>query len=366
MYKVLALVTFRVYPTLMGGQKGVALFYQYLSRHAKVVMAASDDNIAESPTVLNNLYSNKLIIFNIFKLRWLKKLVTSENPDLIIAEHSYPGLFAILLHKTTGKPFIIHSHNLEYKRFREMGRWWWKWYFKYEKWVHKKAGHSFFISEDDRSEAIALFKLDQASTSVITYGVEIENSLTRAKARTILGLDPDETILLFNGTLDYKPNNDAVITIIDKLNPVLRKHLKNYKFVITGNRASTELKARLRNEDNIQYKGYVEKIDLYYQSANLFVNPVINNTGVKTKVIEAVANNCTTISTKAGAAGIDINVCGDKLKIVPNDDWDEFAQHIITFYNCNEQKTPEIFYENYSWINIVSKADIEIKKIIEA
>lgn len=364
MYKVLSLVTFRVYPTLMGGQKGVALFYKYLGNHAQIVIVASSDNLLDHPAVLNKLYRNKLIIFNLFKLKWLKQVAMSEKPDVIIAEHSYPGLFTFLLHKATGIPFIIHSHNLEFKRFKEMNRRWWKWYFQYEKWVHKKAGHSFFISEDDRKEAIDLFKLDQNQTSVITYGVEKGSILSREKARSILGLHPEEIIILFNGTLDYKPNLDAVLNILEKINPVLRSHLFQYKIIITGNRASAELISKMKRDSNIQYAGYVENIDLYYQSANIFINPVTNNTGVKTKVIEAIANHCQTISTVSGASGLNTNVCGNMLHIIEDHNWHHFIEKILSLCQANKENTPEIFYDTYSWTNIVIKADKEIKKLI--
>jgi hypothetical protein len=44
MARVMALVSFRIFPTHMGGQKGVALFYKYLSEYLPVWLASSNDN----------------------------------------------------------------------------------------------------------------------------------------------------------------------------------------------------------------------------------------------------------------------------------------------------------------------------------
>jgi polysaccharide biosynthesis protein PslH len=142
MAKVLALVSFKIFPAHMGGQKGVAMFYQYLSAHDEVVMAASNDHYEpfEAPfpvqTILN---PNRRMPANVFRLGELKNIVRKEKVNVIVAEHSYTAWLAYLLKRATGIPFIIHSHNLEAYRFRQMERSWWKLYNRYEKWIHQKT-----------------------------------------------------------------------------------------------------------------------------------------------------------------------------------------------------------------------------------
>ena len=145
MPNVLGLVSFRIYPTLMGGQKGVALFYEYLQRHVSVLLAGSMDNVpTERVQMQRMLFPNKRIYRNLFKQASLRQLVISEKIDVIIAEHSYTGWLAYWLHQKTGRPFIIHSHNIESRRFQKMKKWWWRGYRSYEGWIHRKAQHSFF------------------------------------------------------------------------------------------------------------------------------------------------------------------------------------------------------------------------------
>src|SRR5437763_13627419 len=126
MTRILALVTYRIYPTLMGGQKGVALFYDALQKHVDVLMALSKNNAIENSKHQRKLlYTNRLLPLNIFCIGVLKKLAINEQVQVLIAEHSYAGWIALLLKNRTGLPFIIHSHNLEGLRFRQMQRWWW-------------------------------------------------------------------------------------------------------------------------------------------------------------------------------------------------------------------------------------------------
>jgi len=369
MAKVLGLVSFRVYPTHMGGQKGVALFYEHLQKYLPVVLAGSMDNVPTDKVNMKRLlHPNRKIYRNFLALNKLQNLVRSEKVDIVVAEHSYTAWIAWWLQKRTGKPFVIHSHNIESRRFQKMGKWWWRMYAAYEKWVHRKATRNFFISQEDQDYAIKAFDLDPARCSVVTYGIlPVSVNKDRARLKQQLGIDEKKTILLFNGTLDYEPNYYAVHTLIDQVEPLLRKKMDQYQILITGNRAPADLASKMMAAPNLEYVGYVDDVNLYYQSADLFLNPVANDTGVKTKLIEAIANNCTAVSTISGASGIRKDLCGDKLLTVADDDWESFTDTVANF--CKEPfhaDTPESFYAYYSWDQITSQVAKEIQQCLNA
>jgi glycosyltransferase involved in cell wall biosynthesis len=103
---------------------------------------------------------------------------------------------------------------------------------------------------------------------------------------------------------------------------------------------------------NIIYAGFVEDISTYYKGADLFLNPVLSGGGVKTKIIEAIAYGTTVISTKTGAEGIVREVCGDKLQVVNDENWEMFIK-IIVENNTPVLATPQEYYTYYYWENIV-------------
>lgn len=358
MPNVLGLISFRVFPTHMGGQKGVALFYKYLQKHVHILLAVSEDNVdAGAVRLVKHLYPNKKIHFNLFKIKQLEALVLANQIDVIICEHSYTGWLGWLLQRRTGRPFIIHSHNIESKRFQQMGKWWWKIYQWYEGWIHRKAQHSFFISEEDKQFGLKAFRLSSAHCTVITYGIE-KKPLTEDKPdlRKKLGLDVNRTLLLFNGTLDYEPNYAAVEILIDKIAPLLSKKLDNFQIIITGNRAPAALAKKMLGSNNVHYTGYVDDVDEYYRAADLFINPVSNDTGVKTKLIEALANHCTAVSTESGATGIRKELCGQKLILCKNHDWTGFAEKTIEALDKKDSFTPLEFFTFYQWEHITEMA----------
>jgi polysaccharide biosynthesis protein PslH len=365
MYKVLGLISFTVFPVQMGGQKGVVLFYKHLQRYFDIVVAAPADNEPFYGIALFKiLYSNKKIHLNLTRLKPLKQIIEQQHIRLLIAEHSFTGFIAYLLKLITGRPFIIHSHNIECKRFRQMGRRWWKLYFVYEKWIHRRASFSFFISEQDRQYALAKFGLESTKCSVIPYGIEVWEKQEKRVVRKKLQLREEETIYYFNGTLDYKPNYDAAVLILDKINPLLEELTSNYKIIITGNRAPADLVTRFSQSKNVCYRGYVEDVHLYYQAADLFINPVLNDTGVKTKVVEAIANHCTVVSTSEGASGINMALCGKKLVTIEQQDWETFVNEMVAESHKPFSETEQPFFDYYSWSQIASKASTHIKELL--
>jgi glycosyltransferase involved in cell wall biosynthesis len=286
--------------------------------------------------------------------------VQEKAIDIIVAEHSYAGWIAYQVQKRTGKPFIIHSHNIESIRFSGMKKWWWKFYHRYEGWIHRKAAYNFFISGEDMDFAIKTFGLSPTKCMVVTYGIErLVQHTDKAALKNQLNFPKEKVMLLFNGTLDYTPNYEAVVDRIEKVEPLLRKKIASFQIMITGNRAPKELIQKMLAAENLLYLGYVPDVDLYYRAADLFLNPVINNSGVKTKLIEAIGNNCTSVSTESGASGLNRSVCGDKVIVVADEDWDAFADSILTALSKEAADTPEAFYQYYEWQNIAKKLRIK-------
>ena len=107
-------------------------------------------------------------------------------------------------------------------------------------------------------------------------------------------------------------------------------------------------------DKNIIYAGFVDDIEMYFKAADIFLNPVQSGGGIKTKMVEAIAFGTTVITTETGAAGIHKNICGNKLIVMPDNDWNTFTSAIVD--NADKYEiTPPSYYEHYYWGNIVKK-----------
>ncbi len=367
---ILSLVSYKFLPPDMGGQKGVAFFNRYLSKEnvlTCVTVKANSNHTEEGYTVKNILSDSPSRYFNLLYFFKLRHIISEEKITHLIIEHPYYGWLGLLLKWLCHIKLVVHSHNIESLRFKSVGKWWWGILWYYERFVHQKAHFSFFIHDNDRDYAIRNFRLDPSKCTIITYGFDLErppSSAEKKSARELVckaqGINPADRLLLFNGTLGYKPNLDALNIILEKINPVLLAHKDfKYKIIICGSKLPPEYDNLANYKDqNIIYAGFVEDINQYFKGCDIFINPVIDGGGIKTKVVEALGNDLSVISTLSGATGIPAEITGGKLLVLPDDDWSKFAHSIMESEPGNV--IPPSYFNYFFWANIAKKASAAI------
>lgn len=351
----------------MGGQKGIALFNRYLSKYVSLTCVTTKSNKKEefdAYNIIPVLGNKKWRYINLFYFFLIRKIIKKENISHVIIEHPYYGWLGILLKYFCGIQLIVHSHNIESLRFKSMNKWWWKALWFYEKFTHRIADINFFITNEDKYYAVMNFKLADKKCHTITYGFDFNSPPTleeKTMAKKILlnqyGLSAETILLLFNGTLDYQPNLEALHTILYKINPNLIQHQHfEYRIIICGKNLPESFNglADFVNE-NIIYAGFVEDINLYFKGTDIFINPVIDGGGIKTKLVEALGANLFAVSTSEGAIGVPASITNNRLKVIENNNWDLFAKTIVQA-DYRNGSINELFFKHFYWDNIAKKA----------
>jgi hypothetical protein len=366
MQKILSLVWFKIYPPHFGGQKGIALFNKYLSDHFQIDCLCSANNEVVTDAgcrIIPELPVSKTQFFNPFAWKKILKQYNKEDYSFIILEQPYYGLLAPWL-KQKAK-LIIHTHNMEWQRFKSLKKKRWTVLFQLEKWSLQKAGLVLFKTESEKKLAIQHLALKEANCYVLPYGIEDARPHNKKEARRFLldkhGIAEEEKIILFAGTLDYRPNADALEKIYFQIEPVLRQKLPSFKILICGRNnfpAFTYLK-ELKN-DNIIQAGFVENITPYFTGADVFINPVVNVHGVQTKLFDALNYNLNVVCFEAAAKELP-SYLKEKILVSSNNNFDSFTDNIVQSLNYNFD-TPEKFYTDYSWSNIIKKFAIYLKQ----
>lgn len=360
--KVAILAPYSIYPTDSGGKKYVALFYKYLRSLLPVYVFTTDANV-DDKNVLPILGTSRLRYGNLWLYWRLKRILQQEKITHLIIEHPYFGWLGWLLKKNIGISFIIQSHNIEAIRFKTLGKPWWRIMQWYEGWAHRRADVNFFITEEDRQYAIDKYQLDSNKCHNITYGIELskapssqEKLVAKKWIQEKYLLREDEKIILFVGSLGYAPNSEAVEIICDTINPMLLNDKEfHYKILICGAGLPPTLE-RLKDSENIVFTGFVEDINVYFKGADIFINPIISGGGIKTKLVEALGNDLVSISTVNGAIGVNQKITNDKLQIIDDNDWVNFAAKIAS---VNDQTViKEEFFEQFYWKKIADKAKV--------
>ncbi|MES2005964.1 MAG: glycosyltransferase family 4 protein [Bacteroidota bacterium] len=370
---VLGIVSYQVFPAQMGGQKCVVDFYTHLSKITPVTLAVTKENAGASirdVPVFSFLYHHKWGFANLRYVYRLQKIIKQQKIDVVLIEHSYLGWLGMLLKWLTKKPFVIRSHNIEAHRFRDMRKPFWQLYGWYEKRVHKKADHSFFITEANKQWAITHWELDAQKCSVVTYGTDYTKPVAQ-EARTICRkqllsdnyLDPATRLYLFSGTLDYLPNTDALRVIISELLPILQSMPFSFRIFICGNRLSEQWKKVLRAYPSVIYKGFVPDIGLYNKGADCFINPVTLGSGIKIKLVDALSYNQSCVSTRSGAIGIEEALTAGKMSLSDDYDWPAFVRNMVSSRVFTNEPVPEAFYQFFYWDTIVQKALLSLQTV---
>ena len=372
MANVLSIVSYKIFPAKFGGQKGIANFNEYFSQHHTlycVTVKANDPTAAPYP-VFNKLSNSKLRYINIFYFGLLKKIIRQNNISHVIIEHPYYGWLGLLLKRFCKIKLIVHSHNIEAERFKTTGRWWWKILWHYEKYIHNNADFTFCITENDRQYFTDIYKINPGKTTVITFGIswnEAPSMAERLKTKNELlkkySLAENSVFFLFNGALDYHPNLEAVKNIVEKINVVFIKKNITYKIIICGKNLPVEMEELNKYKDsNIIYAGFVDDITTYFKGADIFINPVTDGGGIKTKLVESLGYNMNVVSTLNGAIGVDANICNGKLLLCENEDWQAFSDKMEQAIQVHKTITNE-FFNNFYWDNIAGKAAGIVEKL---
>ena len=365
MRKILCIAPYQFIPYFSGGQKYIAEFTRYLAKKTALTVISTGDNKPgqeDTYTFLPYLDKERTRYIDIGLVWQLHSLIKKNKYDAIIWEHPYYGWLAMILQWLTGIYTIIHTHNIEYQRFRSMGRWWWSILKAYEKWTLRNADNIFCITEEDKQVMINEFGIRRENTCLVTAGIDgvsyyPEKLSFQQLIKQRHGISDETRLFLFSGLLSYKPNEDAVLFIRDKLVPKLESEKSfPFKIIICG-KGMNPIYTNDTDPKNqhIIYTDFVEDISEYIKAADLFLNPVITGGGIKTKVIESIGFNTTVISTISGATGVKKDVCGNKLVVVPDGDVQSFTKAIVEFAD-DHSETPPAYYQYYQWENIIEQA----------
>ncbi len=363
MARILSVVWYRILPARFGGQKGIAEFNEALSRHHALycLCASNNDPAAASYTVMPDLPASRRQVAN--PVNWFRIIRRAQtlNATHILLEHCYYGVAGILAKQLLGIGLIVHAHNIEYARFREMGKWWWPLLRVLERTTCRQADLVLFKTREDMQLARQQFRLTEAQCLVIPFGLNrtdipsVENKSAAVRwVRDKHGIEPGTKILLFSGTLDYTPNANALGNIVRTLIPLLASMTDQpFRVISCGRILFPEFHPLLElKADQYTHAGLVDDIGPYMLAADVYINPVLEGGGIKVKTMEALAWNLPVVSTGQGARGIDRSLTGTRLRVAEDGNWRDFCRHITEAWN-DPTRTPPAFYETYQWSSVI-------------
>jgi sugar transferase (PEP-CTERM/EpsH1 system associated) len=300
--------------------------------------------------------------------RQLRALLKQETYDVILCDFVMP---AGVIPWDSPIPKVIFTHNVEamiWKRHYEIAKspvWkgisWWEWrkMEAAERRYLRLADRVLTVSETDR-DAFAPFLPGQTIT-VIPTGVDVDYFKPMP-----VGELPNA--LVFTGSMDWLPNEDAIFYFVEAILPLLRPRCPDLILEVVGRNPSRKLLALAENERALSLTGWVEDIRPFLARDSVCVVPLRIGGGTRLKIFEAMAMGKAIVSTTVGAEGLPVQR-GENILLAdtPND----FAEAVLSLLRDVQQRrrlgsaARTLVEQNYSWPKIADNFSRILQQVID-
>ena len=176
---------------------------------------------------------------------------------------------------------------------------------------------------------------------------------------------PTAPHLLFTGTMDFRPNVDAVCWFVRQVFPLVRRALPDARFYIVGQRPNHAVLS-LGEQPGVVVTGAVDDLLPYWERAAICVVPIRMGGGVRLKVLEAMALGRPIVSTALGCDGIEAQ---PGRHFVQADSPAHFARAIVELLGDSTRcralvrESRHLVERRYDWRQIVPMLDEFYRKI---
>ncbi len=189
-----------------------------------------------------------------------------------------------------------------------------------------KTPHVAFVSWRDREAVLGA----EERGRVVPIGVD-HRYWTRKTNK------PRPNCLAFTGVMNYAPNEDAAIFLLDKIAPLVRRQIPNLEILLIGRDPAPVLQEKAKQFPGVTVTGFVEDVRTYLERASVFVAPLRYGSGIQNKILEAMSMEMPVITTSLAEAGLRVDGAGTPPVIVADGE-EKFAQSIVTLLGQKAQR----------------------------
>jgi glycosyltransferase involved in cell wall biosynthesis len=180
----------------------------------------------------------------------------------------------------------------------------------------------------------------------ITWNVSKESYQKTLKSNT------QNISLFFIGSLDWRPNQEGLFWFLTNVWPICRSKFPNLSFYVAGRNMPDKIKQI--NIDGVIMIGEVEDATLFVKQHDIAIVPLLSGSGMRAKIIEAMALGKVVITTSIGLEGIEAKDAYDVCLADSPEEFIGIIQHLLTNptqmiqIGLNAQKTILNNYESSS------------------
>jgi sugar transferase (PEP-CTERM/EpsH1 system associated) len=260
--------------------------------------------------------------------RRLDALLAEGNFDLIVCDFLFP---AVNLPRRLPCPAVMFTHNVESEIWRRhaetksglIGRLLYgaqhRRMLRYERRELARFDGILAVSDADRETFARLYPgAISQPVHVVPTGVDTDYFEPSPS-------DATSHAMVFTGSMDWLPNEDAMLYFCREVMPAIRAELPDASLAIVG-RTPTPAVKRLAEERGVTVTGRVDDVRPHMKDAAVYIVPLRIGGGTRLKIFEAMAMGKAVVSTTIGAEGLPVTD-GEHVRLA--DDPAAFARAVV-------------------------------------
>lgn len=289
---------------------------------------------------------------------WVIKEIEEFQPDVVHIDHLQMAQFVPF-----GSSFktVLDHHNIESMIVKRVGespggltsrlyaRIEWPKLRRYELDVCRRCDRVLTVSDEDKK---ILLELDPTLHNIeaVPIGVDVDYFQT-------IDRKPPTPNILSIATMYWPPNVDSMLYFHDEIWPLVKPQVPDCVLTIAGQRPVPAIQALASNPD-VRVTGYVSDSRDLARLCSVFIVPLRSGSGVRVKLLNAMAMGLPIVSTSIGAEGLEV-VNDEHLLIA--DTPDAFAKAVVRLIHdralCDRlgANARALACEKYSWETIGSR-----------
>ncbi|TNE53179.1 MAG: glycosyltransferase [Bacteroidetes bacterium] len=304
-----------------------------------------------------------------YKKSFEERLISTlreDDYDLVILESAFLLSYLKAIRANSDARILVRTHNVEYKLWRQA--------IKKERSIFKRFYYRKLANTMKRFELKYLNRVD----GILSITVQDHDFFKRRGIKTPMTVIPvhmepnndyevdyDNPDFCFVGSMNWKPNYEAVKWIIKEIGPELYKILPEARIHIAGSNMSRSMK-KLKSK-NLVIHGRVKDTREFISKHGTMIVPLKSGSGVRIKILEALGVGVPIISTDKGKEGIGIHT---KKHFLSANMVEEFLVQMKFLYKSKEERIRlgnngrEFIREDYGLNKISEKLSAFISKKI--
>ena len=288
----------------------------------------------------------------------VSRLGSADRFDIIVCDFLVPAV------NVPGKlccPAVLFQHNVEamiWKRHYEVqsnpvkkaylyGQW--QKMRRFEREMCRRFDSVIAVSVEDREQ----MKDEYGAESVFDVPTGVDTEFFRPS-----GQKPQPHSLVFTGSMDWLPNDDAIRYFTREIMPLIKSKVPDVKLTVVGRNPAPALVDLSKEDPSLIITGRVDDVRPYMENAAAYIVPLRIGGGTRLKIFEAMAMEKPLISTTIGAEGLPLT---NGVELLLADEPATFAAAVVrvltdeAYANELGQRAAVVVRENFGWQSVTER-----------